>query len=389
MADFAYLTQGKLQRSTPAGAAEIVETKFGASLRERATQIHRRNAWKTEGRGARFMTGMWAPPSHDPAAFRMAITSVCRGPEAGELFYALETDDVAGIFRVEPGGQETRLFHTADFRLRHLALSEDRAQLAASVTHRDFLSNIAVLEIAGSGLQEVTEGDSLDLAPRWIPGTGRSLVYQSAGAGRDQHGAIAALGPFAVERLNLESGALDTLAADAKFDFLGPVVDAAGTLYAIRRPWEDGRRKLRPLQAAKDVLLFPFRMAGALLGYFNFFSMMYSGKPLVSQQGGAARQPDLKQMMIWGNMVDAQQAMRDKSGDADAPALVPASWELVRRPSGGDFETLAKGVLSFDLASDGGLLYSNGSAIYHRAPGAGKSARIHKAQWIEHVVALD
>ena len=388
MPHVAFLTQGKLHRCTEGGGSAAVETKFGASLRERATQIQRRHAWKTEGRGARFMTGMWQAPAGDPAAFRMAITSVCRGPAAGDLFYALETDEVAGIFRVAPDGEEMRLFHTADYRLRHLALSGDGAHLAASVTHRNYLSNIAVLELAGSGLQEVTEGDSFDLAPRWIPGAGRRLVYQSAGIGRDQNGVVAALGPFAVEQLDLESGALETLASDPKCDFLGPVLDQDGTLYAIRRPWEDGRRKLSPLAAVKDTLLFPFRLAGAFLDYFNVFSMMYSGKPLVSQQGGMAKPPDLKQMMIWGNVVNAQRAMQEKAGEADAPSLVPGSWELVRRRPAQDFEVLAKGVLSFDRADDGALLYSNGSAIYRLEPGAAKGVRIHKAQWIEHVAAL-
>jgi hypothetical protein len=57
---FAYLEQGKL-RLHAGGAGVTVESEFGRSLRERAAQIQHRHAWKTQGRGAQFMTGMLWP----------------------------------------------------------------------------------------------------------------------------------------------------------------------------------------------------------------------------------------------------------------------------------------------------------------------------------------
>src|SRR5450755_3861390 len=112
----AYLAQGKLHLRGEGGAGTL-DSAFGRSLRERAAQIQHRHAWKTQGRGAQFMTGaLWPDQSRDPGEFRIAITSIAGGREPGELLYSLETDDVSGIFRVNGDGVEQRLFHTADFR---------------------------------------------------------------------------------------------------------------------------------------------------------------------------------------------------------------------------------------------------------------------------------
>ena len=98
-------------------------------------------------------------------------------------------------------------------------------------------------------------------------------------------------------------------------------------------------------------------------------------------------------MMIWGNLVDADKAEREarrKGQGDDAPALVPSSWKLVRRrPNAGatEIEELASGVLGFDLADDGSVILTNGSAIDRIAPD-GARARLWRGELIEQVVAL-
>jgi hypothetical protein len=386
----AYLAQGKLHLSGR-GAATTVESAFGRSLRERASQIHQRHAWKSQGRGAQFMTGMlWPAQSGDPSGFRIAITGVTPGRNPGELLYSLETDDVSGIFAVDAAGVERRLFHTADFRMRHIARQPDGTTVAASIFHKDnFTSNIAVLQAEGTDFFEATEGDSIDLAPRWVKDSGRRLVFQSAGVGRDAQGRFAVPGPFSVQQLDLDSGEIEGLVEDPGHDHLGPQKTADGTLYYIRRPYERNNTTIQPLHALRDAALFPFRMAHAFFQYFNFFSMRYTGKPLATSRGAAQRQPDLKQMMIWGNLVDVDRAaQQDRLGDPDAPSLVPQSWQLVRRSSSGTTETLAKSVLSFDIAADGSVLYSNGSSIHRLPPSGGKAERVLVGAMIEQVAAL-
>jgi hypothetical protein len=66
---------------------------------------------------------------------------------------------------------------------------------------------------------------------------------------------------------------------------------------------------------------------------------------------------------------------------------VPSSWELVRRGRNGDTDVIARNVLSFDLASDGSALYSDGVGI-SRVGREGRSERLLQAELIEKVLAL-
>ena len=385
---FAYLAQGTLRRL--GGRDELIESEFGKSLRDRAIQIQNRHAWKSQGRGAQFMTGMlWPAVAGDPAAFRIAITSVTAGRTPGDLWYSLETPEISGVFAVGTDGREQRIFHTSDFRIRHVSLSPDGARLAVSTFHNNFTAHLAVLDVDGTDFQEATDGDSVDLAPRWVPAAGGKLVFQSAGLGRDTGGRLAGLGPFTVQELDLNSGEMRCLAEDADFDLLGPQKTADGSLYYIRRPHSSRLAKLNPLHALKDTLLLPFRIAFAIFQFFNFFSVRYTGKPLSTSKGGLQKQPDLKQMMVWGNVLDAEAAAREHGmGDAEAPSLVPSSWRLIRHSPDGNTDVLAKNVLAFDLAADGAVLYSNGSGIYRIAPGGGRPERLLAAKMIEQVAAL-
>ena len=181
--------------------------------------------------------------------------------------------------------------------------------MALSIVYPNFCTNIAVMKTGGGGLHEVTDGDA---------------------AGR-----YTRLGPAAIQLLDLDSGDLSTLAEEPEADLLGPRLAADGTLFYIRRPYETGPVRVSPLGLLKDTVLFPFRMSYAIFQFFSFFSMRYSGKPLTSSKGGVQRQPDLKQMMIWGNLLDADKAARgaDRS-DAEAPSMLPASWQLIRRAGG-------------------------------------------------------
>jgi hypothetical protein len=215
-----------------------------------------------------------------------------------------------------------------------------------------------------------------------VPGEGRRLVFQTAGIGRNRNGQVAGLGPFGVQLLDVEGGEMKTLAEDPAQDFLTPQMSADGALYFIRRPY----RAFAPLsffRLLKDILFFPFRLAYAIFHYLQFFSMMYTGKKLSSAGQEQSRAMDMKEMLVWGSKVSMEQAA--KSGEA--ADLVPNSWQLVRRPAKGGEEVVAKGVLAYDLAPDGSLVYSNGNAIFLRDP-QGKTSRLVVESMIEQLAVL-
>jgi hypothetical protein len=365
------------------GATQLIESEFERTVRERAASIERRHAWKTQGRGAMFMGGVWAAQQHSKSEVPVLLTGLTAGTD-GALLYSMETDAVSGIFLLDAAGVETRLFHTADFRVRHAALHPEGAMLAVTASHKDMHSNIAVLPVHGTDFSEVTEGDSFDQLPRWVPGPKRRIVFQSAGIGRDAAGHFAGLGPCTIQQLDPDSGDLEEIASEAGRDLLQPRQIEDGTLYYIRKPYESGLPDASLLGSFKDATLFPFRMARAIFQYFNIFSMMYTGKPLVTNKGAVQRRMDPRQLFIYGNLARAQMP---QSQEDEAQGSVPSSWELVRRAPGGQTETIARGVVAFDVARDGSVLYSDGATITRLTP-EGRSERLLQADLIEQVLAL-
>lgn len=381
----AWLAQGKVRVKKPGEPPRTLESQFGQSIRERAVRAQQRHSWKAGGGGDKFLSGamLWGRAQQDPAAIRVSITSLCRGAAPAQMLYSLETDDLCAVLSLENlGAEERRLWNKNDKRLSHLNVAADGA-VACSVRHQFGTANIAVRLDEESGFSEVTEGDSLDTAPRWIPEPPRRLVFQSAGVGRDRNGNFAGIGPFSIQQLDIQSGEMKTMAEDPAFDFLTPQVAADGALYYIRRPYASGR-EFNPLTMLKDLFLFPFRLAYAVFHYLQFFSMLYTGKKLTSVGGERSRELDLKEMMIWGSRVAMQ---KSKHGDEEARDLVPKTWRLFRQRPGCDPEPIASGVVAYDLTPDGSVVYSNGSAIFLVEPG-GKTERLHVERLIEQVTVL-
>jgi hypothetical protein len=377
---FAYLSHSKVHLSAN-GATRVIESEFERTVRERAASIERRHAWKSEGTGAQFM-GLGGRAGVAASDVPVLITGMTA--QGGNVLYTLETDAVSGVFQVDPDGVETRLFHTADFRIRHAHLHSSQPVLTAAAFGKDGLqSNIVTLAVHGTDLQEVTDGDSLDQAPSWVPGERRRIVFQSSGVGRNRAGAFAGLGPCAIQKLDLDSGHLEEIAADPACDFLQPRESADGALYCIRKPYETGVPKASLLGALQDAVLFPFRLGRAVVQYFNVFSMMYTGKPLLTAKGAMQRQMDPRQMFIYGNLASAALASRSQE---DATSFVPSSWELVRMEHG-RAKVLAKSVLSFDLCSDGAVLFTDGKSVTRLTP-SGETQRLANAGLIERVLAF-
>jgi hypothetical protein len=386
--NIAYLAQGKLHFKNGESAIRTIDSKFAQSMKARAIEIHQRNSWKSQGRGAQFMSGgLWGGATEqDPAAMRIAITGLAWASE-DTLIYSLQTDDIAGVFAVTDGGKtEKRLFHNASYRVGQLHACSEHDLIACTLLQDMGTANLAVIRADGTDFFEVTEGDSYDIAPSWIPDSPRELLFQSAGVARDKEGNFSGYGHFAINKLNIDTGEMTSLAEDAKYDMLGPRMSADGLLYFIRRPYQSREVKFNPFRVALDLLLLPFRLVYAIFQYLNFFTTRYTGKPLTSAGGAKQREMDVQQMMIWGNMIQAKKAARHSETD-DAQGLVPKSWELVRQHPNGNLDVLAKGVLSFDVCSDGSLIYSNGNLINHLKK-EGTTERLVTDKFIEQVAIV-
>jgi len=384
----AYVVNGVLQVKPSGGPPRAYESPFAAEMRERAHQIQRRHAWKSEGRGALFMSRglLWGPPAQDADMLQIAVTSVSRAHRPGEVLYALSAERRTAVCRLRvEDGVERRLLHGSELRLDEICASPGREEIACTVVHADGTSSLGVMSCEATDLVEVTEGEVHDSSPCWIPGGGRRLCYASAGVGRDGQGRPAGLGASAIHVLDLDRGAAEEVASDARRDLLMPRAAADGTLYYVSRPRQAGERPA-PWRAAVDVLMLPLRLLYAVFQYLSFFTARYTGRPLTTAGGPERRGADARQMQVWSNLIEAQQAARD---DEDVvPKALRASLLLRRRPDG-QVETAATGVLSYDLDPESGaVVYSTGNAVFLLDP-KGSREKLVSTSLISKVAFID
>lgn len=378
----AYLAQGKVRLKEGEKPARTIDSPYVRATYEKAVRSQQRHAWKSEGGGFLSGASLWGGGTAG-SVDQARITSLCRGNEAGQIVYSMTSGSLCALLSADRlGEEERRLWNNNQHRLQHLSIHPATGDFAFASLHPNGTANIGVMFKDESGLAEITEGDSIDTAPSWVPGEGRKLVYQSAGIGRNRHGQQLALGPFRIESVDIDSVELTTLAEEPDSDLLAPRVSIDGALYFIRRPYE-GRPRVRPWRIIKDVLLFPFRLIYAVFQFFNFFSMRYTGRKLTTSADGARGKPvDLQQMLIFGNLVQAQRAAEGE----EPPDLVPSTWQLVCRRQGSD-QVVARGVLAYDLAPDGTVVYSNGSALFSVPPAGGRRRLLNEAM-IEQVTVV-
>jgi hypothetical protein len=386
----AYLSQGKLFLKEGDLAARQIDSQFGQEVIDRTLQRRQRREWKTRGGDGSYFGGamLWGVDQSDPGVTNVRITSVTRGNEANQFLYVLETDVVGGLFLYNfQEDSEKRLFHKENFWAADLDCHPEDHTLVCARYFPNGVANLTILK--GHTLRELTEGDSIDAAPSWAPGGGRQLVYQSAGVGRNAQGHPIGLAPFTIEKLDLDGGRLSTLLDDPQYDFLLPHMTVEGDLYFIRRPYESlNADHYSFLKFVTDVLLFPFRLLRAIFHFLDFISLTFSKKRLTTAGGPKVEGEDEKTILLRGKIIDAEKALREGTGnDQEAPALVPDSWQLVRRQASGEETILAKRVAAFDLDAEGNLVYTNGSAVY-RLDESGQSHRLFKGKLIQDVVIV-
>ena len=378
----AYLAQGKVRVKAGDAAPRTVDSAYGNSIREKEVRAQQKHSWKSAGNDGSPYTGsvLWgkAAMSQDVP---LAITSICGGREAGGLVYSLESGSLCALLEAgQLGAEEKRLWNDNRTRIRHVTTSRSTGDLAFGVLHENGTANIGLKLNGESGVREMTEGDSFDTAPHWLPGQGQKIVFQSAGIGRNREGHFLALGPFTIQQLDLETGEMTTALEDKRYDFLAPQGREDGSLLYIQRPYTQQER-VHPLRTLKDFFLFPFRLLFAIFQFLNFFSTIFTGKQLTTSHGAKARQMNMRQMMIWGNMVQAQRRHRNEDEGVD---LVPKTWELHARSAKGETKVLANGVLAYDLAPDGTIVYTNGNALFLLYPD-GRKQHVLNEDMIEQV----
>jgi hypothetical protein len=385
----AFLAEGKLYVKAGALAVRPIDSPFADGVLDRVQNNAERYGWRNRGDGMDPFSRMrWGGGPQGPTDVRVVRVTGLSCTPAGELLYSLDTGNVGGLFTYDlKEDYENRVFHKQDFQAKDLAHHPVEQLIAMSLPAEDGSAHLSLLQPGVRGMRRITEGDCVDEAPAWAPGTCKVIVYQTAGIGRNQRGMAVALGPYSVQKLDIDSQKLTQLLDDSKFDFLVPRLTADGSLYCIRRPYKsDGHQYVSPWKVALDLLLLPWRLIWAIYSFLHFFSLMFAGKPLTTAGGPRPEKVETKTMMLHGKMIDAEKLLKAAGKDKAVP-LVPATWELLKISPDGAQAIVAKGVLSFDLAADGTVVYTNGSEIFEIPPG-GKEQRVLAHKMVERVMAM-
>ena len=310
---------------------------------------------------------LWGVDSANAHAVKVNITGVAQSTHDPTLYYFLETDAAGGLFAYDTATkEERRLFHRERFRARDLDIHPQTREFVCSQQFPNGTSTIVLISSDGTDVRALTEGDAMDDSPSWIPGASRRILFQSSGVARNTNGVAIGRGPAAIQALDLDHQRMTTVLEDHRFDYLQPHISIDGYLYYIRRPYE--MHPYRPETAIIDFFLFPFRLLRAVFHYLNFFSLVYSKKPLTTASGPRVEHDDMKTIMLKGKIIDAEKAMRQGGKIMGVPSLVPASWELVRRDENDRETVLAQHVAAFDIGPDGTIIYSNGYGIFELDP---------------------
>lgn len=355
----AFISAGKLFCKCGNGTVKQIFSPYIQDIEDRQARSKERHAWKENTSFQVSASGQMKQFAADGA--NIAVTSALFHKDRS-LLYFLKDQGIGGLFSYDlDSGVETRILHRQYLDLSDLILDAGGAKMLCASAGKDGASNIASLDIEGNQFRELTGGDTVDAAPTWIPGDDSTVLYQSAGLARNPAGYVIAQGNISIQKLNMRSGSIETVLESPQHDFLHPRVSADGQLHFIRRPYETPTYSSGNLLL--DTLLFPFRLLRALFHYLNFFSLMYSRKPLTGAAGPAVH-ADIKDIILKGRRINAEKALREESAINGIASLVPRSWELVSRNRQGVERVLATNVASYDLMEDGSIVYSNGRAVF-------------------------
>ena len=360
----AYTARGKLFHLSGNSPLEQIQSPFGQKVIDQTVRLNQKNEWKIKGAGSHFGGSiLWGMDHLDTDTIKVNITSVTRNPDDNKFYYVLETESSGGLFVYDYNTkEEKRLFHKEKFKARDLDINGQTKEFVCSQQFTNGCSNLILISEDGTDIRDITQGDSIDDCPSWMPGNQRRILFQSTGIARNHTGHASGRGTTTVQALDLNNNLMTTVLEDNRYDFLQPHISEDGYLYYIRRPYE--RNQYRPETALIDFLLFPFRLLRAVFHYLNFFSLVYSQKPLTTASGPKIRSDDLKTIILKGKIINAEKALNSGVKILGVPSLVPSSWELIRRDENGNEEVLAKNVASFDIGHNGTIVYSNGNGVF-------------------------
>lgn len=335
------------------GRVNSYESEPIARYREYAEQRAKSNAWKTSGEGARFRGDETKKEQVDAY-----VNGICF--HEGKLVYCFTVNGTSGVYRKDPSDEKAReehIFSSGDSELLSVGAGENL--LAVTCRSDACTAQIGLLNPNTCELSTLTDGDARDGNPSF---DGRTLLFESAGVGRNAQGEFTgSYAPAAILSIDPDTLAISEVASNPKFSYVHAKRARDGSLYCIRRP----NKERREGNVFLDILLFPFRILKAVFGFLQTFTLLFGGTSLTS--GGdnptKGREQDQKKLYVDGNLIEAdKQYKRNKKFKDREYGFIPESWKLVRLSQEGE-QALFGGVCDFCFDGDA-IVYTDGRHVF-------------------------
>ena len=358
-----YVAQNRLYKWEDGKSTELfcqrIE-KFHQNLRE----LENRNAWKSEGTGARFMEqeNRYAHLAENATTRITAIAA-----REGELFYAVNlNEETGGINRKDPMDAEAPeglVISSRNFDLMDLYIRGQEAYAALRIGGWE--RHIIRLDLDTGNYDIITSGDTQESHPI-LSGNGTCLYYDAIGIARAEDGSFMGRGPSEIMKLDLSRGELTEMLSNERVNYRKLTEDDKGGFYVMSRPYESQKESRgNPL--------------GCLLGIFYMFKgigMFFSGiakaaknaksdQPQLTTDTGIRKQNE--KVSIEDQMIDIEKTLAENTKIGEKyPGIVPASWKLEYVNNAGQHEVIARGVMDYTMDENGNLYYTNGRHLIKR-----------------------
>lgn len=378
-----FIAEGQLQCADDRGECRSIVSPFVQDAVQRAERGRQLDGWKTaqsqDDDSGRMVprAALWGAGASGSNTLQHRFRYVTRA-DGDSLMYVIAVGIGTGLFRYFPREQrEVRLFHGAAMHCLGLAYDAASSNVVLAAGAADGTASLELVDAEGRRRGQITGGDAIDAAPSVSAREPGIVYYQSSGVARHaQSGQAAAIGPAALLRLDTRTAKLDTVLEHRDYDYLAPREDRSGNLWFIRRPYERTTGEVA-VSAGKDALMLPWRVVKGVFGFLDAFSKIYGREPMKPSGGPQTHNlsPDLGSLWLHGKMVAISEVQYDTGRGG---SLVPASWELVCRNRKGQDYVAARHVVSFDVAPDDTVVYSNGFTMFRLVDGDWqKLARAH------------
>lgn len=349
-----YISDNKIYKCTDGKITEL-SSERAQHYKSTVSEIRRNKEWKHSGTGAQFMGT--AAPSGNESIF-VSINGIA--DDGTGLVYSIQLGEMGGIYRKNPDKPEAAEEHIFTGMNRDIgSISIKNGKIAACSN-----GHLSIFDMKGN-FEDITDGDSIESQPCWSADDDR-IFCSTAGIARNQYGAPAAYSPRSIMAVDLNSGSMEELFADEKYDFLRPSNDSSGNFYCIRQPYKVPEEK-NPLW--KDVLLFPVRIIKALMGFLNAFSVLFGGESLRSgrKQGDVkTKEKSDRELFFEGRLLEAEKNEKENTAKGEKnPGIFPLSRVLVRIAPDGTETVLKRGVMDYAVLPDGSIICSNGRSLLH------------------------